>query len=297
MYSRSHSAPHGLDGMLAFERGVTMKQVHACHVGARAIVAMALSIIAATTNASAQTSLKISVDAPDEYIPGETTTLDVTISRSDGGNEIPDLVALVASITFPDGWTVVRDPLNNCALSYEEAQGGVPVNPNASAAAVIVGSNATYSDPPTNTVCAPVPRASDNDVLDIVWIVQNDENLTFPITLSFDVATSSGPCSASYTANVNHREGASGEIVGDGGGDVTECSVIVDPVSDGDLNGDGSVDPSDAQLCFDAFLQIPEALAIVVPTATDFCGGSDGADPADAQGIFNAFLQFPNPCE
>ena len=72
---------------------------------------------------------------------------------------------------------------------------------------------------------------------------------------------------------------------------------------DGDVNGDGTVTPGDAQMGFYFYINC----VLYDPTpeqycAADFCGSGlitpcDGSvTPADAQGIMRYYLGYPNPC-
>ena len=84
---------------------------------------------------------------------------------------------------------------------------------------------------------------------------------------------------------------------------LTACRGVATCTNDycapGDVNGDGSVTPGDAQAAFDYYLGIgsePECVE-----SADICGNYPHGDgyvtPGDAQGIFNMYLGFPNPCE
>lgn len=65
----------------------------------------------------------------------------------------------------------------------------------------------------------------------------------------------------------------------------------------GDLDGNGSVTPNDAQLAFQCFLAGGTCPTEVLNASlADFCGTGNGVTPGDAQGIFNLFLGLVNPC-
>jgi hypothetical protein len=80
------------------------------------------------------------------------------------------------------------------------------------------------------------------------------------------------------------------------GGDIIAVTVG-SPGLMGDLDGNGSVTPNDAQLAFECFLLGGNCPPAVVDAAmADFCGTGNGITPGDAQGIFNVFLGITNPC-
>jgi len=72
----------------------------------------------------------------------------------------------------------------------------------------------------------------------------------------------------------------------------------------GDVNDDGSITPSDAQLAFTFYMECEQAdPAPAEYCAADYCGVGtvtpcDGAvTPGDAQAIFAVYLGYPDPCE
>lgn len=222
----------------------------------------------------------------------------LNIERADvSADPDSDVTAMGFTWTLPDGWTLARDANNNCAPAVVETHYGAPINPAEHPLLFVKGANLTYLDPPTNTQCAPLPATG--RVLEFNWIPGGGENplpLVFPLTVELKVwAPGLDFCEVVESdAQLRYRVGDGGEQTASGnGGDVIwDCY----PFPPGDVNSDSSVDPLDAQLCFEAFLQIPEALAIVNTYTGDFCIAGDGLDPRDAQGIFNEFLQLPDPC-
>lgn len=242
--------------------------------------------------AFAQPTLDIAVDAPAEYTPSGTVEVTITISRTDSdANPDGDVTALGAEITLPTGWKLERDADANCASTIDDNQ-----TAGVNSTIQVKGSNQTFVDPPANTTCVAIPTTG--DVLEIFWIPEGGNDplpVAFPVVVTATLVAANSTGDQDIDATVKYRvlEGAEQTAAGSdtlaqgqGGGCVT---------APGDANGDNSVDPADAQLAFEAFLQIPEALDAITPCG-DFCGSGDGVDPADAQGIFNQFLQVGNPC-
>ncbi|MFM1918447.1 MAG: Dockerin type domain [Candidatus Hydrogenedentota bacterium] len=245
--------------------------------------------------AFAQPALDITVDAPDTYTPGSTVDVTITIARTDAtAADDADVTALGAEITLPSGWKVERDADANCDVAVSDNQ---VVGTNSTIQ--VKGSNQTFVDPPANTTCVAIPTTG--DVLEIFWIPEDGGSgdplpVNFPVVVSATLtvpAQSSGQQAIDGTVKYRVLEG--GEV-SETGGDTLEAAAGGCLTAPGDANGDNSVDPADAQLAFEAFLQIPEALAAINPDCGDFCNTGDGVDPADAQGIFNQFLQVGNPC-
>ena len=251
--------------------------------------------------AESQISLDVDIQPGNEFFTnGVPYTCTVLIDRVDASSA-PDseVTALGLAVTLPADWKLMRNAGDDCAVALVEMQAGAPVSSLSGTTAFVKGAAYTYTDPPANTTCVPLPTTG--DVLEITWLPGSAETpapVAFPVELRLTLAPSGNECSnANAGAEVRYRVGAGGEQTATAATEiVSEC--VSDPVFNGDANGDGSVDPSDAQLCFEVFLQIPEALSSFVPNGVfDFCGGSDGMDPGDAQGIFNFFLQKANPCE
>lgn len=249
--------------------------------------------------AGAEVSLSYGWDAEGPFSNEVPVSVKLTISRSDvSADPDSDVTAMGVAWTVPDGWTLLRDVQDDCAPAIVETQNDEPVDPSQHPVVFIRGANVTYLDPPENTRCAPLPATG--SVLELNWLPSGGEvplPFDFPVTVTLRFwAPDFELCTLwESETQVLYRVGDGGEETAGGDGIEHECGFFSYPP--GDLNGDDAVDPSDAQLCFEAFLQIPEALNRIVPTATEFCGGSDGADPGDAQGIFNAFLELPNPCD
>lgn len=263
---------------------------------------MALSgVLALSGSAFAQATLDITVDAPDTYVAGGTVDVAITIDRSDAtADPDSDVTAIGAEIALPTGWKLDRDADSNCAVAVVETQNGVAANPVTNSTVNVKGSNQTFVDPPTNTTCVAIPTSG--DTLEVFWIPEDSGGGTplpvdFPVVLTVTLTVPNGNTGIkNVNGTVKYRVLEGGEQTGTGGDslDAEDPSGCV--TAPGDANGDNSVDPADAQLAFEAFLQLPDALAAINPDCGDFCNTGDGVDPADAQGIFNQFLQLPNPC-
>ncbi len=271
------------------------------HVPRNPLVAMLLgaaALIFPTSLAHAQITLAIQVEAPELVTPGGKADVVITIDRTDA-TLFPDsdVTAVGVELGLPAGWKAERDADSNCAVSVSDNQ---VVGNNATIQ--IQGANQTYLDPPANTICAALP--AEGAVLEFFWVPDTGGGgealpVSFPIIINarFDVPAATGGCTvqidtvATLLYRVLNGDERSASAIDSIPADCPEC--VTQPA---DANGDGSVDPADAQLAFEAFLQFPDALAAIVPACGDFCGSGDGMDPADAQGIFNTFLQLPNPC-
>lgn len=265
------------------------------------VAGIALSgVLAFGGTALAAPVLDITVAAPDTYVAGQTVDVQISIERTDAtADPDSDVTALGAEIALPTGWKLDRDPDSNCAVAVVETQNGVAANPATNSTVNVKGSNQTFVDPPANTTCVAIPTSG--DTLEVFWIPEDSGGGTplpvdFPVVLTVTL-TAAGNSSGQQNINgtVKYRVLEGGEQTGTGG-DSIDQEVGGCVTAPGDANGDNSVDPADAQLAFEAFLQIPEALAAINPDCGDFCNTGDGVDPADAQGIFNQFLQLPNPC-
>jgi hypothetical protein len=266
------------------------------------VAGMALSGVLALSGAAfAQAALDITVDAPDTYIAGSTVDVDITIDRTDAsGDPDSDVTAIGAEIALPTGWKLDRDADSNCAVAVVETQNGVAANPATNSTVNVKGSNQTFVDPPNNTTCVAIPTTG--DTLEVFWIPEDSGGGTplpvnFPVVLTVTLSVPNGNTGIkNINGTVKYRVLEGGEQTGTGGDTIDAGIVDGCTTQPGDANGDNSVDPADAQLAFEAFLQIPAALAAINPDCGDFCNAGDGVDPADAQGIFNQFLQLPAPC-
>jgi len=270
----------------------------------RMFVAGCCGVVLLGGAAWAEVNLQIQLETEAFYSAGTTTTVRLEIVRADVNSDPDsDVTAMGVALTLPDAWTLVRDAGNACAPALLETQNDEPVDPANHPVVFVKGANVTYLDPPSNTNCAPLPGSG--NVLELNWVPGGGDvplSLDFPVAIKLVLFVPADAPEAELCQPVEietllrYRVLDGGEQT-DTGGSSVDADCVVDPVSDGDLNGDNSVDPADAQLCFEVFLQIPEALdAIVNPGIGDFCGPGDGFDPADAQGIFNTYLQLPNPC-
>lgn len=260
--------------------------------------ALAAAVLACAPLAGAQVILNVSVDAPEQVTPGSTAELLITVDRADASlSPDSDVTAIGIELGLPAGWKAERDADSNCAVGITDNQvAGV------NSTIQVQGANQTYVDPPANTTCVALPP--EGNVLEFFWIPDTGGDgdalpVSFPLIInaSIVVPNTTGGCTPQIdaVATLRYRVLNNDESISTGIDSIPE-NCLDCPTNGGDANGDGSVDPADAQLAFEAFLQFPAALEALVPTCGDYCGNGDGVDPADAQGIFNTFLQLPNPC-
>lgn len=253
---------------------------------------LALCLVA---SAGSQVNLAVTVEMPDTATPSGTLDATIAINRTDA-SPAPDsdVTAIGVELGLPAGWKLERDVDGNCAVSATDNQ-----TPGVNSTLQVQGANQTYVDPPNNTTCVALPP--EGNTLEFFWLPEGGDNalpVSFPIVVNLTLTVpEGGTCfpQRDLAATLRYRVLNGDERVANGIDSIpAECAEC--PTNPGDANGDGSVDPADAQLAFEAFLQFPEALAIINVGCGDFCNAGDGVDPADAQGIFNTFLQLPNPC-
>jgi hypothetical protein len=246
-------------------------------------------------SAGAQVNLAVTVEMPDTATPGVPFDATLTIARTDASPAADsDVTAIGVELGLPSGWKLERDVDGNCAVSATDNQ-----TPGVNSTIQVQGANQTYVDPPANTTCVALPP--EGNTLEFFWLPEGGGNalpVSFPIVVNLTLTVpEGGDCfpQRDLAATLRYRVLNGDERVASGIDSLpAECAACA--TAPGDANGDGSVDPADAQLAFEAFLQFPEAIAALEPECGDFCESGNGVDPADAQGIFNAFLQLPNPC-
>lgn len=246
-------------------------------------------------SAGSQVNLAVTVEMPDTATPGVAFDATLTIARTDA-SPAPDsdVTAIGVELGLPSGWKLERDVDGNCAVSATDNQtGGV------NSTIQVQGANQTYVDPPANTTCVALPP--EGNTLEFFWLPEGGGNalpVSFPIVMNLTLTVpEGGDCfpQRDLAATLRYRVLNGDERVANGIDSIpAECAEC--PTNPGDANGDGGVDPADAQLAFEAFLGFPDAVTQLSENCADLCETGNGVDPADAQGIFNTFLQRPNPC-
>lgn len=259
----------------------------------RNVTGFALSgVLALAGAAGAQVVLDITLDAPDTFAQGETVPVTITIDRTDvTAAPDSDVTAIGAEIALPSGWKLERDADANCDATISDNQvGGV------NSTIQVKGSNTTFVDPPANTTCADLPLTG--DTLEIFWIPESGGTgdplpVNFPLIVNATLTTAGCNENINIGATLRYRVGAGAEVTpAPTGGDTIDCTGEVGCVVRGDVDGNGSLSPGDAQLIFNIFLGTGTA---VNPECADFCG-EGSVTPGDAQNAFNAFLGTPT-CE
>ncbi|MBI1319425.1 MAG: hypothetical protein GC168_10835 [Candidatus Hydrogenedens sp.] len=261
-----------------------------------------IAVLALAGAAHAQVVLgDVTVEADAEYTPGENVNVTITIDRSDAtADPDDDVTALGGELTLPTGWKLALDADNNCTPVLQSGETGLDNQvANTNARVQIKRSQTTFLDPPTNSVCTPVPETG--DVLEFFWLDAQASNplpVSFPVVLKI-VVTSTGNSTGQqqFDLQAKYRVSTGSEQTTDAAPATTEQGVGGCQTVAGDADGSGGVDPADAQLAFDAFLGVQEAVDQLNSECGNFCDpGSSGIDPADAQGIFNQFLGVQDPC-
>ncbi len=252
----------------------------------------------ALCSAAIAQDLDIWIDLPLVYTAGDTVPVVVNIERIDA-ESTPDsnVTAMGIELNLPTGWTLARDPNNNCASAFVEELGGSPVNPAVNAVAVFKDAAQTYADPPNNTTCIQLPLEGFG--LEFIWIPNNGGGgeplpINLPLQLTVPVvAGADGECgtNSGIYGIVRYRVLTGSEETGIGGELDEEC-VPVCETEIGDSDSSGVVDIDDVQQLF-------EYVIAVVPSVDEFCSdvcGDGIVDIDDVQGIFNMLIQLPNPC-
>jgi hypothetical protein len=272
---------------------MNVKNIHLRRLG----FACALLGSMALCSAAFAQELDIWIDLPLVYTAGDTVPVVVNIERIDA-ESTPDsnVTAMGIELTLPTGWTLARDPNNNCASAFVEDQGGSPVNPANNAVALFKDATQTYADPPNNTTCIQLPFEGFG--LEFIWIPNNGGAadglpISFPVELTVPLVA--GPlveCGLHrIDGDVRYRVLTGSEATNTGSTYLNECVIIECEVM-GDANGDGTLDIDDVQHLFEFVINVE-------PSLDEFCSDvcSDTLiDVVDVQGLFNMIIQLPNPC-
>ena len=253
---------------------------------------MACLLLLPTQAAFAQLTLGLGLDAPESYADGDLVTVSITLDRTDSGEIDPTSFGLGLELDVPPGWKIQRDPENDCAVSTTETQQGVPASPRSFS---LMGEGITYTDPPFNTLCAPIPPSG--DTVEMLGAEGGGDGLFpggFPVVLSFTFTTPVTPESGFQPIDLSCSYFVdSSPIVVISAATSIENEAPPECANPGDVNSDGFVDVVDVQDLFNELIQLPGDP--LNPLCSDYCENSS-TDVWDVQAIFNSLIALPNPC-
>jgi len=273
------------------------------------VAAFALvTVLALSGSAYAQVVLgDVTVEADATYTPGENVNVTITIDRSDAPQVDPDddVTALGGELTLPAGWTLALDADNDCTPVLQSGETALDNQvQNVNARVQFKRNQALFTDPPTNSVCTPVPDTG--VLLEFFWLDAQANNplpVNFPVVLKLVLtaaANSTGvqnlDLEAKYRVDTGQEQTTNAPTVEiDEDVVVGGCQTVL-----GDANSSGTVTTADAQLVFGAALRRPASLAAINFACGKLCTAGNGNDTAvttgDAQGVFRRALNRPNPC-